>query len=216
MRIESSSTFIDRVNGNEPRSDVETCVSGSLYSFDEQVAAESLPLLGVGDREPRKENHPNVVAGKSTAVLGRKRLLAHTTHRECVVTDDGVSIIDQEENAREVSPLVLLRMIMEPGVECLYTAREACELVVDVQSFNTHSINSLEPPSLACLLDEDLWGSNRGIKCIEKLREDGFLKLDGPVSFNDLHCIGHCTVQKELGYRDAGQSCSLDQHIIIC
>ena len=216
MRIESSSTFIDRVNGNRPRSNVQTCVSRSLDSFDEQVAAESLTLPEVGDREPREKNHPNVVAGKSTAVLGWKRLLAHTTHREYVVTDDGVSIIDQEERAREVSPLVLLRMIMEPGVECLDTAREACELVGDVQTFNTHSINSLEPPSLACLLDEDLWGSNWGIKCFEKSREDGFLKLDGSVSFNDLHCIRHCTVQKELGYRDAGQSCSLDQHIIIC
>jgi hypothetical protein len=52
-------------------------------------------------------NHADLVAGEPSTQSTRKFVLGHAAHRQCVVADHRLSVVDQHEGPGQVSALVL-------------------------------------------------------------------------------------------------------------
>ena len=74
-----------------------TGIRGTLDRLDQQVSAESSTVVVARNGEAGEEHHSDLVRGQPSPGAERKCLPPNSTHRECVVTDNAVTIIEQHE-----------------------------------------------------------------------------------------------------------------------
>jgi len=154
VRVESSRTLVDGIDGDEPRSHLGASAGSSLDRLDEEVPAKALSLVRFVDRKSRQQDHADFNLGQSSTVSRRKLFATNAAHGQRVVASDVIVVVDQEERAREVAPLILDGMVTQPDIELCDTTGESVQIERGVESLDPHLVGSLEPPGLPSLLDE--------------------------------------------------------------
>lgn len=109
-----------------------------LESFDQEVAAQTVALAVLSYGQPSEESHADVIVRQTSSMASRQVVMVDAAHRERVIPEHLIGVINEEEGARQVAALILEGMDREPIVKGLHAAMKGAQLVVPNEPFDPH------------------------------------------------------------------------------
>jgi hypothetical protein len=109
-----------------------------------------------------------------------------------------VGIVEKYEGPGKIAALIVEGMRVQPVVEVLHSTTEAAKLVMLAQTFNSHSVDPLQPAGPAGLGDEIPGGANRPIEGLHEPLVICHSKVDRPVCLHNGGGVRKGSIQKEL------------------